>query len=95
MGWKSRQEKELRRLIELSRPVSTVRENVGEGTRSYNIAATIHKIRGRYQLLLDVYYPTGTTGETIREEGKAFDDLEQVLRYLKEEFDISFHEFKA
>ncbi len=95
MGFKSRHEKEIRRLIELGRPVSTVRENTGEGTPPYNIAATLRKVGGRYQLLVDVYYPTGSTGETIKEEGKSFDNLEQALSYLNEEFDISLHNFKS
>jgi hypothetical protein len=94
MGWKSRQEREIRRLIELGRPVSTVRKNIGGVERSYNVAATIRKVENVYFLLLDIYYPTGSTGETIQEKGMTFNDMEEALHYLKNEFDIMLHEFK-
>ncbi len=94
MGWKSRQEKEVRRLIELGRAVSMVRKNIDGETGAYNVAATLRKVGGLYLLMLDFYYPTGSTGETIREDGITFHDLEQAIHYLKNEFDIMLHEFR-
>ncbi len=94
MGWKSRQEKEIRRLIELGRPVSVVHKNIEVAARPYHIAATLRKVGKLYHLLLDAYYPTGSTGETIDEKEMTFNDLNQAFLYLKKEFDISPYEMK-
>ena len=91
----TRQEKEVRRLVADGRPVSAIRKDTDAEGREYHIAATLRRVGARYYFLMDVYYPTGTTGETIREEGMIFDDVDEANRYLQDASRIPLHEFRA
>lgn len=95
MSWKSRQSKELRRLVAIGRPISAVRNDIDENGQEYAIAVTLRKVGAQYHFFMDQYYLTGTTGETIREEGMVFDDLEQAIRHLEDASGILLYEFKV
>lgn len=94
MGWKSRQEKEVRRLVALGRPVTATRQEADEKGRPYCITATLHKVGPQYHFLMDHYYLTGVTGETIKEEARTFVDLEEALRHLTQASGIQLYDFK-
>jgi hypothetical protein len=95
MSWQTRHAKEIRRLLALGRPISALRDDTDENGRPYTIAATLRKVGSEYHFFMDLFYPIGTTGETIREEGRVFDDIEQALRYLEDMSGIPLYQFKV